>query len=279
MGNFAYYNGEYGDSEKMTVSLQNRALYFGDGCYDAAFLNDGKIVDLEDHITRFFNSMKALRIEPDFTREGLIEILQNCVVRAGVRYALLYWQVDRGTAPRSHAFPKGVKPDLLVTVIEKPGIPDIYRTDTAITFEDKRFYYCNVKTLNLIPNVLANQAAAEAGAAEAIFVRPDGTVTEGSHTNVHIIKDGVIRTHEDGEMILPGITKKGMLKAVRAAGIPVLEKAFTKEELMNADEIFVTGSSTFTLRISSVDGIPAGMKDEASYRKVAEAYRDYVVSQ
>ena len=279
MGNYAYYNGVYGDSDTMTVPIQNRALYFGDGCYDASFTVGDVIIDQEDHINRFFNSMAALRIVPDFTKEELINILKTTLKQSGEPYSLLYWQCDRGCAPRGHAFPEGVKPDLLVMVIAKKGVPDIFRTGSAVTFEDKRFYYCNVKTLNLIPNVLANQAAAEAGAAEAIFVRPDGTVTEGSHTNVHIIKDGVIHTHEDGNQILPGITKKSMIKAAKAIGMEVVEKAFTIDELKAADEIFVTGSSTFTLRINAVDGVPAGMKDDDSYRKVAEAYRDYVLAQ
>ncbi|MDO4938354.1 MAG: aminotransferase class IV [Lachnospiraceae bacterium] len=273
MNLFGYYNGKYGDIEALTVPFQNRALYFGDGCYDASFIVEGRVLFIQDHIDRFFNSMAAIKIRPDFSKEDLKELIEECARRSGTAYGLMYWQCDRGTAPRQHCFPpESVKPDLLISVNEKDGMPDVVSPGTAITFEDKRGFYCNIKTLNLLPNVLANQAAKEANVSEAIFVRPDGTVTEGSHTNVCIIKNRKLITHEDGEMVLPGITRKYIMKLAREASVDVEERSFSKKELMEADEIFITGSSTFTKRIMSVDGIPVGMKDDEAYAMISGTY-------
>lgn len=272
MKSIAYYNGQIGAQEDLKVSFQDRALYFGDGCYDAAFVINSKVVDFDDHIARFFNSMRMMRIEPAWTPDEVRAILMDLVNRLDVPYGFLYWQTSRGNAPRNHPFPKDAKANLLCFYNEKPGMPDVMKQVSMITVEDVRYYYCNIKTLNLFPNVMANQKAMEAGAGEAIQIRPDGFVTEGSHTNVHILKDGVLYTHEDGNLILPGITKKHMLIAAREAGIPVVEKAFTREELLAADEIFVSGSSTFVERCCELDGVKREMRDEANYRKIAEGY-------
>lgn len=272
MKKIGYYNGEFGLVEEMKIPLQDRAVFFGDGVYDAAFVIGGEPLDMDAHIDRFFNSMRMLQIAPPVSKEELESILRELIVRAEASGALLYWQCSRGTAPRSHCFPAGdVKANLLATISEK-GLPDILKAQPMITVEDKRYLYCNIKTLNLIPNVLANQAAHEAGAFEAIFVRPDGRVTEGSHTNVCILRDGILQTHPDGEYILPGISKKMLLMVARELGVPVKEEPFTKDEMFAADEVFVTGSSTFLRRAESIDGVKLPMADEALYTRLALAY-------
>ena len=272
MTSIGYYNGKIGAPEELTVPLLDRALFFGDGCYDAAYVVNGKPVDLDDHIARFFNSMRMMKIAPDFSAETLKELLLDLNSRIEAPAAMIYWQASRGTAPRTHFFPpEGTKPNLLVTVSAKK-LPDVYTPVGMITTEDRRHHFCNIKTLNLFGNVMANQAAHEVGAYETIFIRPDGFVTEGSHTNIMILKDGKLITHEDGELILPGITKKHVIRLAKELGIPVVARSFTKEELFTADEIFATGSSTFTKRACSVDGIPCGMKDTETYTRLADAY-------
>lgn len=272
MANLAYYNGEYGPADELKISLLDRANFFGDGCYDAAFVIGGKVLDLDLHIERFFNSMRMLQITPPVSREELEQILLEFIERSQTPDGLLYWQCSRGSAPRSHCFPpEGTKANLLVTIGPK-GMPDMFTPRPMITVEDKRYFYCNIKTLNLLPNVLANEAARAAGAAEAIFVRPDGTVTEGSHTNVHILKNGVLKTHPDGEYILPGISKKVLLSVARELGVPVEEVPFSKQELMAADEVFVTGSSTFMQRAASIDGTALPLADGTTYTLLARAY-------
>lgn len=273
MSGIAYYNGVFGAPEEMTVSLLDRAVCFGDGCYEAALVIGGKALDMKDHLDRFENSLRLMQIQPKETREEMEAILQECIDRLGEPYAMVYWQISRGTAPRNHAFPPaGTPSNLMVTVTPKPGMPKIHEAKPMITVEDTRYMHCNIKTLNLFPNVMANEKAHAAGAFEAIFIRPDGFVTEGSHTNIMILKDGKLITHEDGKLILPGVTKKELLVVARGLGIPVEERAFTKEELMDADEVFATSSTTFTKRCCSIDGIPCAMRDEALYNKLADAF-------
>lgn len=272
MGNIAYYNGTFGKAEELTVPFLDRAVFFGDGCYDAAFVMNGKPLDFDWHLDRFFSSCRLMRINFPHTRAELSAILLEAIARSGADTALLYWQTSRGVAPRSHCFPPaGVKPTLLITVNEK-SMPDVYTPAPMITVEDTRHHHCNIKTLNLFPNVMANQAAHEAGAYEAIFIRPDGRVTEGSHCNAHILKSGTIITHPDGDWILPGITKKALFVVAEAVGIPVEQRTFTREELFDADEVFVTGSSTFVKRASSLDGIPCAMADSENYKKLADEF-------
>ena len=272
MESIAYYNGVFGKPEDMTIPLLDRAVFFGDGCYDAAFIMNGKPLDFAWHLDRFFNSCRLMRIEFDRSRAELEAILLKAVARSGADTALLYWQTSRGVAPRGHCFPPaGTRPTLLVTVSEK-GLPDVYTPAPMITAEDTRHHHCNIKTLNLFPNVMASQAAREAGAYEAILIRPDGSVTEGSHCNAHILQNGVIVTHPDGEWILPGITKRALFEVAETVGIPVEQRVFTREELFAADEVFVTGSSTFIKRASSLDGRPCAMADGARYKLLADEF-------
>lgn len=272
MGNIAYYNGTFGQAEELSIPFLDRAIFFGDGCYDAAFIVNGKPLDFDWHVDRFFNSCRLMQIDFPLRRAELEKTLLEAVARSGAQTALLYWQTSRGVAPRSHCFPgPDVKPTLLITVNEK-SMPDVYTPAPMITVEDTRHHHCNIKTLNLFPNVLANQAAHAAGAYEAIFIRPDGRVTEGSHCNAHILKDGVIVTHPDGEWILPGITKRALFDVAQTVGIPVQQRVFTREELFAADEVFVTGSSTLIKRASSLDGKPCAMADDARYKLLADEF-------
>ena len=277
MKSISYYNGVTGPAETMTVPLLDRALFFGDGCYEAAFIMNGHALDLEDHLRRFSNSMRLMRITPPWTVEELRSILTGLIdscLEAPGETGMIYWQCSRGTAPRSHCFPPAeVRPNLLATVNPKAA-PDVWTPAAMITGPDTRYFHCNIKTLNLFPNVMANQNAKEAGAVEQLFIRPDNTVTEGSHTNLFILRDGVLRTHETDERILPGITRLHILEVAQQLGIPVVEKAFSPDELRAADEIFISGSSTFLKRCHLLDGQPAGMKDESAYRALAQAYLD-----
>lgn len=268
----AYYNGKIGPASELTVPLLDRALFFGDGCYDAALNLKGMPIDFEFHLDRFYNSCRLMQIPFTMPREELKATLLDLISRVDAEVTMLYWQTSRGTAPRTHCFPpEGTEPNLLITVNEKK-FPDLFTPAPVITTEDTRYMHCNIKTINLFPNVMANQKAHANGAFETIFIRPDGHVTEGSHTNVSIIKDGVLRTHEDGPLVLPGISKKHMLATARKLDIPVVEQAFTQDELMNADEVIVTSSTILMKRADSVDGIPVAMKAGDIYKAIADEY-------
>ena len=180
-----YYDGAFGPLDQVTAPVLDRAFYFGDGVYDATIVNHGAIVYEEDHVERFYNSARLVHMDPVVDQGRLREVLRRLADDCPADNAFLYWQMSRGTAPRSHAFPKDIKPNLMAYIVPSPEV-DLSQATTAHLVEDTRFYHCNAKTLNLLPNVLAQQEAVEAGFDEAIFVR-DGYVTECAHSNVHIL--------------------------------------------------------------------------------------------
>lgn len=280
MQQVGYYNGEIAPLDELKVPFLDRVSFFGDGVYDATMARDGVMLYLSDHLDRFFNSMRIMRFEPNFTREELTRELQRTVDRADDRDLFVYWQITRGTAPRRHEFPD-VAPNLWIMVVPL-AYADLSQTVDAVSFEDLRFEYCNVKTLNLLPNVLAAQNAAEHGGQEAVFVR-DGYVTESAHSNIHILKDGVLVTHPADAHILPGIARKHLIAMCHELGIPVEERLYTLEELKAADEVLITASNTFAIRVAHVDGEPVGGKDLATYELLRDAlqreFEEYVAAE
>ena len=247
MKDLAYYNGKITAIDDMMIPANDRGFYFGDGIYEAAMVFDYKIFALQDHLDRMFNSAAMLRIELPYTKEEVGALLTDLVQKLESSCQFLYWQVTRGTSPRNHLFPgKGVSSNLYVYSKPWNGVQmsDEYR---LISIPDTRFYHCNIKTLNLIPNVMAAQQASEAGCNETVFVR-DGFVTECSHSNISMVKDGVFITHPLDNLILPGTERKHIIRYCGELGIPVEERAFTLEELYTADEILVTSTSHPSMR-------------------------------
>lgn len=270
MSAIGWYNGTLGKPDEMTVPMNDRAVYFGDGCYEACVAFGTRVFALEAHFDRFFNSLRALEIPFRTDRAALKAILTDCLKAANEPCAVLYWQSSRATAPRTHTFPEGGEPNLLVTVTPKTLLPP-ERTLRLVTTEDVRYAMCNVKTLNLIPNILANEHAKRSGADEAVFVR-DGLVTEGSHTNVYILKGGVLYTHPADNRILPGVTRRILLGLCREIGVPVAERAFTGDELIKADEVLITSSTLGVRRAETVDSVPVGGRAETIFNRIASAY-------
>ncbi len=272
MSAIGWYNGTLGPLETLTVPVSDRALYFGDGCYEACLAVFDRAFALDAHLDRFDRSLAGLRIPFSMDREALKNVLSTCLAAADEPCAVLYFQVSRASAPRTHAFPEGAyTPNLLVTVTPKKPAP-LNKPMKLITTDDIRYAMCNVKTLNLIPNVLAAEKAKELGADEAIFVR-NSVVTEGAHTNVHILKDGVLYTHPANERILAGVTRAILLALCKQLEIPVVERAFSKEALFSADEILISSSTLGVRRAESVDGKPAGNRAQALYTALAAAYQ------
>ena len=272
MKDLAYYNGTITPINEMMIPANDRGFYFGDGIYEAGMVYHRKIFALQDHLDRMFNSAAMLRIELPYTKEEIGALLSELVDKVESDSQFLYWQVTRGTAPRNHLFPKDVPSNLYVYAKPWPGVQmsDSYR---VITVEDTRFFHCNIKTINLIPNVMAAQKAQEAGCNEAVFVR-DGMVTEGSHCNISIIKDGVFITHPLDNLILPGTERKHMLAYCEALKIPVEERAFTPAEMMAADEIIMSSTSHPSMRVMEVDKTPVGMKDPGLVKKLRDMYME-----
>ena len=242
MERIAYYNGQIGAPDELTIPFLDRVNFFGDGVYEATMTANGVINLVDEHIDRFYRSASAISIDIGMTKAELKELLQSMVDRVSNRHSVLYWQVTRGTAPRKHAFPKpAVKPNLSI-MVSPFTFRDFTKPIRLTEMEDKRFLYCNVKTLNLLPAVLAAQKAEEEGCYETILHRGE-IVTECSHSNVSILKDGVLYSHPNDEYILPGIAKNHLFLACEKLGIPVVQRPFTLTELREADEVLVTSSS------------------------------------
>ena len=273
MERLGYYNGKYGPLEEMTVPMNDRVSWFGDGVYDAGPCRNYRIFALDEHVDRFFRSAAALRIEMPVSKDELKEILNRLVVKLDSGSLFVYYQVTRGTGVRKHAFTDGAG-NLWITMIPAE-ISDGRKPVQLITQEDTRFFHCDIKTLNLIPSVMASQKAAEAGCMEAVFYRPGGRVTECAHSNVHILRGGVLYTAPTDNLILPGIARAHLLRACDALDVPYREEPFTLPELFAADEVIVTSSSNLCLHADRIDGQPVGGKDRALYNRL----REYLLSE
>lgn len=273
MKELGYYNGSYGELSEMMVPMNDRVCWFGDGVYDAGPCRNYHIFALDEHVDRFFHSAALLDIVIPLTKQELKNLLSDLVLKMDQGDLFVYYQVTRGTGKRNHVFPEG-KANLWIT-LTPAGISDGTTPIQLVTTEDTRFFHCNIKTLNLIPSVMASEKAKQAGAQECVFIRPNNKVTECAHSNVHILKDGALWTHPLDNLILPGIARKHLVEACHRLDIPVMERPFTKEQLMDADEIIVTSSSNLCLHADTIDGMPVGNKDQALY----EQLRSYLLQE
>lgn len=269
-----YYNGEIGPLEEMKVPMLDRAVYFGDGCYDATTFANNRIFAAGDHLDRFYNSCRLLEIPFDMARETLEEELQKCVDANELDHGMLYWQCSRGTGFRAHNFPpKDVKPNLMIFTVPCELVP-MDSTFRLISMEDTRFLHCNIKTLNLIPSVIAYQRCIEVGCQETVFHRGD-RVTECAHSNVLMLKNGVLCTPPRDNLILPGITLKHLLMLAEQNGIPTKEEPFTMAELQDADEIIISSSGGLCIPASELDGKPVGGRDPKNLKILQDVYTEY----
>ena len=269
MKHLGYYNGAFGEIETMTVPMNDRVCYFGDGVYDASYSRNYKIFALDEHIDRLYNSAALLRIDIHETKEEMRDILTEMVQKMDTGENFVYWQVTRGTAMRNHVFPKAGRANLWIVIYPKK-IVDTYKKIRLMTKPDTRFFHCNIKTLNLIPAVMASEEALEAGCDETVLHR-GGRVTECAHSNVHMLKDGVFRTAPTDNLILPGIARAHLIGACRRLGIPVDETPFTVEEMMAADEVIVTSSGSLCLAAEEIDGIAVGGKAPEMLKQLQDA--------
>lgn len=278
MKELGYYNGKIGELSEMTVPMNDRACWFGDGVYEAGICRKGHIFALDEHVDRLFRSAAMLEITPPLSKEALKQLLHDLAGKMDDESLMLYYQVTRGTGPRRHAFPEGPA-NLWVTLTPKE-INESVTPVGVITAEDTRFFHCNIKTLNLIPSVMASEKAKRAGCFECVFFRPgfmpSGRVTECSHSNVHILKNGELYTAPTDELILPGIARAHLIAACGRLQIPVHETAFSVDELKEADEIITSSSTNPCVRVCRVDGAEAGMKAGALFESIhKELFREF----
>ena len=257
MKNLGYYNGKYDLIENMTVPMNDRACFFGDGLFEVAYVRNYKIYALEEHMQRMYQSAAFLGYNMPITKEEFSALLYELSAKVDSSDQLIYWQVSRGTELRSHAPQSELTANVWVTIREKV-MSAPYEPAKLITYPDTRFYHCNMKTLNLLPTVMASIAARDAGADEAILHR-DGRVTECAHSNLCIIRDdGAIQTAPADELILPGVTRAHMIRACAELGIRCIEEPFSLEQMMNAAEVVVVTSGMQFRPTAEIDGIKVG---------------------
>ncbi len=275
MKNIAYYNGKTGPIEELRVPMNDRACYFGDGIYDATCAVHHVPMHLDAHVDRLYRSAKMIDIEIDMPKADMKALILDLVAQVEGDELFVYVQVTRGVGMRNHAYAGAETGPSIWAFVRPCRMRDPYGAYPCITMEDTRFLHCDIKTINLLPAVIANQRAMEAGCEETIFHRGP-RVTECSHSNIHIIKDGVLHTAPCDNLILPGITRAHILDICARVGIPAVEEPFTVEEMMDADEIFFSSSSALTSRVCAIDGKPAGMKDERTFALIRDTYQQDV---
>ncbi|EGL16875.1 MULTISPECIES: D-amino-acid transaminase [unclassified Paenibacillus] len=244
--------------EEVRVSPLDRGYYFGDGVYEVFRIYDGRLFEVQGHMERFKRSMAEVRIGLPYPLEELENLLNRLTEAAGIPDGLTYVQITRGAAPRSHPFPAAAEP--VVTGWCSPflrPLKDLENGISAIVREDIRWHRCDIKSLNLLPNVLLKQEALDGGAGEVIFNR-GGVITEASASNVMIVKDGIVRTHPADHHILRGVTRSLVIRLAEGLGIAVREEAFRAEELASADEVFITSTGSEVMPVVLVDSRPVG---------------------
>ena len=270
MENLGYYNGKYDLIENMTVPMNDRACYFGDGIFEVIYTRNHKPYALDEHMDRLYWSADELGIHIAISKEEFSSLIIDLIKKVDSPDQLVYWQVSRGTEMRSHAPQSPLDANIWVT-IRPMQLRDSYTPMRAITMEDTRFLHCNMKTLNLIPTVLASREAVARGCDEAIFHRGE-RVTECAHSNISIItSDGKLKTAPADNMILAGVARGHLLAFARRFGIPVAEEPYTVKEMMEAAEVIVTSSGTLCRPVCEIDGIPVGGKSPELLNRLRDA--------
>jgi D-alanine transaminase len=263
MSRIAYVNGRYLPHSQAKVSVEDRGFQFADGVYEVCEVQGGRLVDERRHMARLERSLKELQMARPMTPAAMSVVLHETVRRNRVRDGIVYLQITRGASRRDFPFPPaGTRPSMIVTArsadrarLEQSAGEGI----AVVTVPDIRWGRVDIKTVALLPNVLAKQAAREQGAREAWLVDAEGRITEGGSSNAWIVtRDGKLITHPLGRDILPGITRSVVIDAVKAQGIAFEERTFTVEEAYAAREAFITSASQIVLPVVRIDGRPVG---------------------
>jgi D-alanine transaminase len=284
MGRIAYVNGRYQRHGEAVVHVEDRGFQFADAVYEYFSVFDARLADAEGHLERLWRSLSEIRIRPPMSEAALMVVMHETVRRNRIRDGSVYLQITRGTASRDHAFPHPLTPPSVVVTAKSVDFAAAQakaaRGVAVITQPDQRWGRCDIKTVGLLPNALAKQAAREAGAEEAWLVDELGFVTEGASTNAWIIDaDGSLRTRDTNANILRGITRKTLIDLAAEAGIAVSQRPFTVDEAKNAKEAFITAASTLVMPVTAIDGHkvadgkpgPVGMRLRVLYEQNARA--------
>lgn len=254
-----FKDGEYLLEEQMNLSINDRGYAFGDGVYEVIKVYDGELYTADEHLERLLESAAKIKMNLPYTLEQLINITEQLQQKNELSTGHIYLQVTRGAAPRAHQFPdQSVLPVVTGYTVENPRPIEQLESGAAMkSVDDMRWLRCDIKSLNLLGNVLAKQEAVESGCQEALFVR-DGIVREGSASNVFGVKEGVLYTHPANHFILNGITRRVVLQLASELSIPVVEKEFTLEEACSMDEFFFTSTNAEITPVVTIDDQSVG---------------------
>ena len=276
MSRFIYVNGSYVPHRDAAVHVEDRGYQFGDGVYEVVLLINGKMADCDGHLKRLSRSLHKLEMKSPVSDGALRQIMARLIRLNRLKTGIIYIQITRGVARRDHAFPNHSPASLVMTV--KHVSVDTGRQlagKSAITVPDQRWNRRDIKTIQLLPNCLAKQAAAEKGAYEAIMVMPDGSVSEGSSSNVWILNnEDQLITRQPDEDILNGITRRSIQRIAGERQLEIVERAFSVDEMMQAKEVFVTSATSMVTALTQIDGKKI---DEGKVGLIASALKaDYI---
>lgn len=263
MSRIAYVNGRYQPLSTAHVHIEDRGFQFSDGVYEVCLYLNGRALDFHPHMDRLDRSLSELSINPPMGRRALGQIMDRLVAKNRTRHATLYLQITRGVAKRDHAFPACPPHPTLVMIVRRfDPLALIQRQKTGVHIAiqpDGRWSRCDIKSVSLLGNVLAKQAAKDTGADEAWMLDKEGLVTEGASTTAWIVQaDGIIRTRRLGQDILPGITRQVIMEIAQENGKTVMEKAFTPEDALNAQEAFIASTTAGVMPVITLDGKKIG---------------------
>ncbi|ANU16804.1 D-amino-acid transaminase [Planococcus maritimus] len=267
------FNGETVKEQDVEISKEDRGYQFGDGIYEVIRVYEGDLFTATEHIDRFYDSAEKIRITVPYTKDVFHKMLYDLVELNQIDNGQVYVQITRGAAPRNHQFPANAEPVVVgyTKSVERP-VEAMENGVKALLLEDMRWLRCDIKSLNLLGNVLAKQQASEEGYFEAILHRGD-TVTEGSSSNMYGLKDGILYTHPATNLILNGITRRVIFELCEELGIDVVETAFTKQQALEMDEFFMSSTTSEVMPVIEISGqqIADGTPGEIT-RKLQKAF-------
>ncbi len=281
MRELAWINGTIVELSEATIPLDDRGYFFGDGVYEVCRVYRGKPFQLEPHLRRLQRSAGEIWLEMPCSPADLAEHMKNLLEESSCREGYIYIELTRGVAPRGHSFPK--VPPSMVMYVRRVALSPVNLDSPAgvncITTPDERWLRCDIKSINLLPNVIAAEKATRAGAFEALLYRAGGVVTEASRSNIFALIDGTVRTHPESNLILSGITRSVVLEILRRQEIQVEEVAFTLEEMARASEIWLSSTVAEITPVIAVDGKTVGNgRPGDTALSVIEAYRKNINS-
>lgn len=256
-----YLNGQFLPRDEAKLSVDERGFFFGDGVYEVTRVVRGRLFEWDRHARRLARGLKELRIEPGVDIDTIRSLQERLVQENGMAegQGTVYLQITRGAAPRTHHFPPaGTRATIFLSASPfNPPNEQRARGVPVVTYPDYRWTRCDLKTVNLLPAVMAKQFAVDHNAFEAVFVR-EAVVTEGSHTNFFGVIGGEVRTYPNSNLILPGVTRNVVIELARELGVPAAEVPIHRHEITSLEEAFLTGTTTDVMPVVSIDGSQVG---------------------